>query len=704
MWQSASLGLTTTASTFDLTTASSALGKSKAVPLTTTAEHPQPHHGDHADGLHLPRLQFDVAQPHVLCLGARTSGVATNPVNAATLAGSFDLVTNSSVLLRSRPLDSVASSADLTTAPAVPRRDRSLKSTASTADLTSSSAIPRRGRSLVTLPSSFDLTTSSLTVTKSHLVPVTSVAATFDLTSGTVIVLRGRSPPTLASAASLTSSAPCFSEAAAQRPPPHRSTSRVPLPCSGAVVRSSPRRVAPASHLPLPSWGARAAPSPSPLRLRSPHRHPSFSGRAASSRPQGPFDLTTSPAHPLQEGAIQIVTTASSASLTTEVVPLRFAYQVYSASSFSLTTAPSEATVTAKPATELTTLAGSFDLATSSAVLTKSGMVVLTTLASSADLTTSPSTVTVMQAGLTYLTTLASSARGNADVVPVRFDFRIFSSISGSLTTIPALLRTTGASVIYTYAPAIRGDIVSAPSELDFSTTRLLLTPIVSTLTATTAIRPYGLDRTDFVYAPAIVPDLVTAPSPVLVIAGKLLHPLLSSITLTASASPLLRTNSGTPTTKYLTTLASSASLTCSDARLQPIKLDTDESEVELIAGSAAVTVTHAATPQTIYLSTFASQGTLTTDPATLFYSQHMLLTLASSASLTTSAVLSRGRLLTTTAASAELISDRARLIGWCPLTTLASAIELTTDPGLPEEKEQRQAQARRASPHRRSE
>jgi hypothetical protein len=233
-------------------------------------------------------------------------------------------------------------------------------------------------------------------------------------------------------------------------------------------------------------------------------------------------------------GVIQLTTTPSSFSLTTEIE--RWGLWV-----------------TPEGGRSLTTVASSFNLTAENAL---SRYVYQVSSSASFSLTASSATLDKAVIGNVVLTTVSSSISLTAVDVTSRMFYQVYGAASFSFTASSAELivpRTT----IYTYAPAISASLSSTTSVLDWDSPNIRLTTLASSTSLTVTTANYALARTIYTYAPAISASLTALPAATYPGLAKWLTTTLSSVSLSATSAPMTKTNSGTPTIKLLTTVAS---------------------------------------------------------------------------------------------------------------------------------------------------
>jgi hypothetical protein len=215
---------------------------------------------------------------------------------------------------------------------------------------------------------------------------------------------------------------------------------------------------------------------------------------------------------------------------------------------------------------------------------------------------------------------------------------------------------------------------------LDWDSPNIRLTTLASSTSLTVTTANYALARTIYTYAPAISASLTALPAATYPGLAKWLTTTLSSVSLSATSAPMTKTNSGTPTIKLLTTVASAFDLSASEAKIMPIQLTTEESGFSFTATDSGVSITQGPITHGYYVTTVSSDVTLSSSTAAVFYSQRFLLTEAGAASLTASdAIPTKNIPLKTVPSVFTLSANNASLFGWWTLETLPTSFSLST-------------------------
>jgi len=680
----ATFRITTTAGSFGLTTSNALLSKSAAATqMTTTA-------GSFGLTSAVTPMRYAYVISNRAISASLTASNARTRIHPRTTASSFGLTAASAVLSKGslKQMTTTASAVSLSAANAVALKAIALKvPTATSVNLTCSDAIPRRNRSLITTPISISLTASNAAMTKGRIVALVTTAIAANFTSTDAIPRRGRSPPTMAGSFSLNASNALLTKGGVvniattagsvslnSEVTPLRfayqiySSSSFSLTASDAGMRRGRRIITQAGNFSLNAANATVTvtgkgvtaltTTASSAALNASNGLLAKSGVTQLTTSASAFALNAANAvlTKYTPGQVNLTTTAASFSLTAENVDRRFAYQIYSAMSVSLTA--SSATLNA-------------------------GKIVLTTVPSSVSLTIEIARWEpwVSHTGWTYLHTSAASFSLTTEVCKSRYIYALHSAIRASLTTSTLSLSIfNNVTTFLTYAPAIAGSLAATNAVLSRTSSNVHLTTTASSASLTLNTANGALAQSRLTYAPAISASLTASSGVATSAPMKIGYTVASSARLNSTPSPMTKTNSGTPTTKLLTTIAASFDFSASYAKLYPVDLATVESSFSFTASDTGVSVIQGPTPHGYYLTTVSSDAMLTSSTAAIFFSQRFLLTDASSGSLTASdSLILRNRSLPTLPISASLTAENARATGWWTLRTLPMSVTLST-------------------------
>ena len=676
--------LRTSAGSFGLTTSNALLSKSAAATqMTTTA-------GSFGLTSAVTPMRYAYVISNRAISASLTASNARTRIHPRTTASSFGLTAASAVLSKGslKQMTTTASAVSLSAANAVALKAIALKvPTATSVNLTCSDAIPRRNRSLITTPISISLTASNAAMTKGRIVALVTTAIAANFTSTDAIPRRGRSPPTMAGSFSLNASNALLTKGGVvniattagsvslnSEVTPLRfayqiySSSSFSLTASDAGMRRGRRIITQAGNFSLNAANATVTvtgkgvtaltTTASSAALNASNGLLAKSGVTQLTTSASAFALNAANAvlTKYTPGQVNLTTTAASFSLTAENVDRRFAYQIYSAMSVSLTA--SSATLNA-------------------------GKIVLTTVPSSVSLTIEIARWEpwVSHTGWTYLHTSAASFSLTTEVCKSRYIYALHSAIRASLTTSTLSLSIfNNVTTFLTYAPAIAGSLAATNAVLSRTSSNVHLTTTASSASLTLNTANGALAQSRLTYAPAISASLTASSGVATSAPMKIGYTVASSARLNSTPSPMTKTNSGTPTTKLLTTIAASFDFSASYAKLYPVDLATVESSFSFTASDTGVSVIQGPTPHGYYLTTVSSDAMLTSSTAAIFFSQRFLLTDASSGSLTASdSLILRNRSLPTLPISASLTAENARATGWWTLRTLPMSVTLST-------------------------